>query len=96
MTRYRIVYWKHIPSMVIARDATGREVKEQLPPRFQAAIDAYAMSIGLTDSETYLAEWRRGPWQDREGTPEAVARSVAAELGSEFKKIDIPRNDSEQ
>lgn len=89
-SRYRITYWKHIPTMVIAM-GEGREVKVELPARFLRAIDAYAMATGLSGTEEYLAQWRRGPWLEREGTPEEVARAVAAELEAEFKTIEIPK-----
>jgi hypothetical protein len=90
MSKYRILYWKHIPSGIVA-SGDGREVKHQLPQRFQNAIDAYAMAMGLTGTDEYIAGWRRGPWIEREGSPEEIIRQVAAELEEEFRKIEIPR-----
>lgn len=92
MTRYRIFYWKHIPSAITV-SGEGRDVKVQLPQRFQNAIDAYAMAVGLTGTTEYAAGWRRGEWIEREGLPEEVAQSVLAELEVEFAKIEIPRRE---
>ena len=52
MARYRIFYWKHIPSAITV-SGEGREVKVQLPQRFQNAIDAYAMAVGLTGTTEF-------------------------------------------
>jgi hypothetical protein len=90
MARYRIFYWKHIPSS-IAVEGDGRTIKKQLSQRIQNAIDAYAMAIGLTSSEDYSAQYKRGDWIERDGTPEEVAETLLAELETEFAKIEIPR-----
>jgi len=93
MAEYRVIYWKHIPTMVIA-DENGRQVRVALPPRFQAAVDAYAVADGSTNDAAYSAGWRKGEWQPRDGTPEEVARAVVAELEAAFPTIPIPkRND---
>jgi hypothetical protein len=89
-TRYRITYWRHIPSLITV-SADGQETKIELPPRFQAAIDAYAMAAGLTGSDEYMEQWKRGPWIERDGTPDAVGRAVLAELEIEFARIEIPK-----
>ena len=90
MARYRIFYWKHIPSS-IAVEGDGRTIKKQLSQRIQNAIDAYAMAIGLTSSEDYSAQYKRGDWIERDGSPEEVAETLLAELETEFAKIEIPR-----
>lgn len=90
MARYRIFYWKHIPSS-IAVEGEGRTIKKQLSQRIQNAIDAYAMATGLTDSDEYSAQYRRGDWIERDGSPEEVAETLLAELENEFAKIEIPR-----
>ena len=92
MANYRVIYWEHIPTMVTAVDAQGdREVRVALPPRFQAAVDAYAMANGVRDDEHYSAGWRKGAWQMRDGAAEAVAQAVAAELEAEFKTIPVQK-----
>ncbi len=90
MARYRIFYWKHIPSSITV-EGDGRTVKKQLPPKIQNAIDAYAMAEGLTSTEDYAAQFRRGDWIERDGAPEEVAASLLADLEAEFAKIEIPR-----
>jgi hypothetical protein len=89
-TKYRITYWRHIPSMITV-SAEGQETKVELPPRFQTSIDAYAMAAGLTGTDEYMEQWQRGPWIERDGSPEEVAQAVLAALETEFEKIDIPK-----
>ncbi len=93
MAKYRIFYWKHIPSAITVQ-GDGREIKTQLPQRFQNAIDAYAMATGMTSTSDYAMQWKRGEWVEREGTPEEVTQAVLAELEKEFAKIEIPRRNS--
>ena len=49
------------------------------------------MAIGLTSSEEYSAQYKRGNWTERDGSPEEVAETLLAELEAEFAKIEIPR-----
>jgi hypothetical protein len=90
MARYRIFYWKHIPSSITV-EGEGRTIKKQMSQKIQNAIDAYAMAVGLTSSEDYSAQYRRGDWIERDGSPEEVAETLLAELEAEFAKIEIPR-----
>jgi hypothetical protein len=76
---YQVMFWKHIPSQVKAWEGST-EVKRMLPDYFQAAIDAYAMKDGSTDMDTYLDGWRRGPVEERPGSPEEVLNAVVEEL----------------
>jgi len=76
---YQVMFWKHIPSQVKAWEGST-EVKRMLPDYFQAAIDAYAMKDGSTDMDAYLDGWRRGPVEERAGTPEEVLSAVVEEL----------------
>ncbi len=85
MARYRIIYWKEIPSVVEASEGTSVQVT--LSPRFQELIDAVAMQEGLSDSVAYLEHWHRGPVLVCEGTPEEVAEAVAAELEEGFATL---------
>jgi len=52
------IFWRDIPAQVTA-SASGRSHKALLPPRFQHAIDRAATVAGLTETEAYIAEWRR-------------------------------------
>jgi hypothetical protein len=79
MASYQVTFWKLIPSQVKSWDGTV-EAKGMMPDRFQVAIDAYSMREGSTDMDAYLEGWRRGPVEEREGTPEEVLASVIKEL----------------
>ena len=90
MARYRIMYWKHIPQSFTV-EGDGRTVKKQLSQKIQDKIDAYAMVEGLTSTSDYAAQYKRGDWVEREGSPEEVAEVLLAELENQFAKIEIPR-----
>ena len=90
MARYRITYWKHIPQSFTV-EGDGRTVKKQLSQKVQNAIDAYAMAEGATSTADYAAQYKRGNWVEREGSPEDVAEALLLELESEFARIEIPR-----
>jgi hypothetical protein len=79
MAQYQVLLWKHIPSQVMAWEGEVR-AKRMMTDYFQAAIDAYAMKDGSTEMDAYLEGWRRGPVEDRDGTPEEVIDSVVEEL----------------
>jgi hypothetical protein len=49
------------------------------------------MAAGLTSTDDYSKQYRRGDWIEREGTPEEVAGALLSELEKEFAKIDIPK-----
>jgi Virulence factor len=90
MAKYRITYWKHIPTSFMV-EGDGRTIKKQLSQKIQNAIDAYAMATGLTSTEEYAKQYKRGDWVEREGTPEDVAEALLSELDAEFAKIEIPK-----
>ena len=78
MAQLTILYWRDIPAQVIAK-AGRQSAKAELPRRFTEAIDAAAMRAGLTDSDAYLAEWRRGePAPCPDNLDGAVAETVAS------------------
>ena len=79
MANYQVMFWKHIPSQVMAWEGEVK-AKRMLPDYFQAAIDAYAMKDGSTDMDAYLEGWDRGPVEERAGTPEEVIDALVAEL----------------
>ena len=89
MARYRIMYWKHIPQSFTV-EGDGRTVKKQLSQKIQNAIDAYAMAEGSTSTTDYAAQYKRGDWVARDGSPEEVAEALLSELETEFAKIAIP------
>ncbi|MBK9923709.1 MAG: virulence factor [Anaerolineales bacterium] len=94
MARYRIFYWKHIPSSITV-EGDGRTVKKQLSQKIQNAIDAYAMAVGITSSEDYSAQYKRSDWIERDGSPEEVADALLSELEAEFAKIEIPKRNAD-
>ena len=76
------IRWRDIPAQVTAsRD--GKSAKALLDARFQDAIDRAAVVAGLTDTQRYVAEWRRDeaplPGDDLEVAAAAeAARTEAA------------------
>ena len=83
MATLTIVYWRDIPAQVIVK--RGRETaKRQLAERFETAIDRAAMKSGKRDTDSYLAEWRRGDPVPCGDDLEAEATAHAARLEAEF------------
>jgi hypothetical protein len=58
MPKLITVYWRDIPTQVIAQQGRSK-FKQQLAPRFARAIDRAAMRAGRGSSEAYLSDWRR-------------------------------------
>ena len=79
MAQFQVLYWKHIPSQVVAWEGEAK-AKRMLPDYFQAAIDAFAMKDGSTEMDAYLEGWHRGPVEARDGTPDEVIDALVAEL----------------
>jgi|TARA_B110000467_G_C18071267_1_gene341485 hypothetical protein len=86
MTKYIILNWQDLPSLVEATDDEGTH-KIQLSQRFQALIDHVAMESGLMGSDAYLDAWNKSDAQEREGTAEEVAKAVAEEIEAQFDDI---------
>jgi hypothetical protein len=79
MATYQILYWQEVPSQVRASD-DDNEVNLPLPQKFFERIDEVALARGLQDSDAYLDQWSWGDELERDGTAEAVAQAVLAEL----------------
>ncbi len=79
MANLIITYWRDIPSQVSVKIGR-REEKRMLAERFQEAIDMAAMRGGASDTDSYLADWRRAE-------PIAVGDDLLAEV--EKAKADI-------
>jgi hypothetical protein len=90
MARYRIVYWRDIPSLVEATDGE-RTARVPLSQRFQDLIDAVAMREGASDAEAYLEGWSHGPDEERCGSVHVVAQQVAAEVEERFADVMLRR-----
>jgi Virulence factor len=79
MANLIITYWRDIPSAVSVK--IGRkEEKRMLDNRFMEAIDMAAMRSGATESDAYLADWRRSE-------PVVVSDDMGAEV--EKAKADL-------
>ena len=78
-----VVYWRDIPAQVIV--GKGRSgAKRKLTERFEQAIDRCAMKIGAKDADAYLAEWRKAPPYEVDGTQDEVADKIAAQIEAEY------------
>ncbi|MBR9649760.1 virulence factor [Thalassovita aquimarina] len=78
-----IVYWRDIPAQVIVGKGR-RGAKKPLPERFEQAIDRAAMKVGASDTDAYLAEWRKAPAFAVEGDPAEVVAAEVARLDTEY------------
>jgi Virulence factor len=85
MGQLTIVYWRDIPSQVIARSGRANE-KRLLPDRFQEAIDMAAMRDNASGSDAYLADWRRTDPIECGEDLAAEAEQAARELEASFDK----------
>ncbi|CUH62449.1 hypothetical protein TG4357_00111 [Thalassovita gelatinovora] len=82
-----IVFWRDIPAQVIVGKGR-RGTKKPLAERFEQAIDRAAMKVGASDTDAYLAEWRKAAPYEIEGDPVEIVKSEAARLEDEY---DQPR-----
>lgn len=84
MVKKILIYWRDIPSQVIAQRGRKRE-KVMLTHRFQEAIDRAAMRAGKGSSDAYMEEWRRDTSMvEVDSDLREFAESEAARLESEF------------
>jgi len=86
MGRLVVVYWRDIPSQVIASAGRRNQAKVMLSDRFQQAIDAAAMKSGASDTDAYLEDWHRSDPVDCGGELQAAAEAEAARLEAEYDK----------
>ncbi len=80
MANLIVTYWRDIPSQVSVK-AGRKEEKRMLDDRFQEAIDMAAMRDGATETDAYLADWRRAE-------PVAVGDDLAAEADKAKAEIE--------
>ncbi|MEM7169010.1 MAG: virulence factor [Pseudomonadota bacterium] len=83
MAKLTIVYWRDIPAQVIVK-AGRKNAKRQLDERFEKAIDMAAMKADLRDTDSYLAEWRRGEAQDCGDDLEAEAQKATDQIHNDY------------
>ncbi len=80
-----IVFWRDIPAQIIVKQ--GRKAaKRELPLRFTEAIDMCAMRTGASDTDEYLAEWRRGEPEPVSDDLEAEADKAMAAIETDYPK----------
>ncbi len=70
-----VIRWRDIPAQVSAT-AGGVKHTRVLDDRFQHAIDRAAAVAGLTDTQSYVAEWNRDTHPLDDPPDVAVARMV--------------------
>ncbi len=75
MTRFQVLFWQDVPSLVRVHDDSGGMASYPLPDWFQQEIDRLAMEQGLVGSDAYLEQWR---WSEMEERPEPAHELVAA------------------
>jgi hypothetical protein len=77
---YKVLYWQEVPSQIKVNDDAGNEVSVELHPKFMERIDVLAHERGFQNSDAYLAHWKWGEEEEREGSARQVADAVKAEL----------------
>ena len=88
MANLVITYWRDIPSAVSVK--LGRtEEKRMLDNRFMEAIDMAAMRSGATDTDAYLADWRRSAPRPVSDDLALEAENAKAALETEFTQEKI-------
>ena len=83
------IYWRDIPSQVIAKQGR-KSAKVKLSERFQEAIDKAAMRAGRQGSDQYLEDWRRA-YEDCGSDLEAAANTRAKTLEKQFSDDELKR-----
>ena len=86
MAQLQIVYWRDIPAQVIVRAGRKAQAKRELSLRFTEAIDMCAMQTGASETDDYLAEWRRSEPVEVGDNLEEEADKAAGRLEAEYDK----------
>ena len=86
MAKVTILCWQEIPSVVEARDRSGRH-KIELSQRFQELIDLVAMKKKMAGTDEYLIQWNKGGRKEHDGDPESVAKAVAEDIEARYDAI---------
>jgi len=87
VTRYRVLSWRGIPMQIKVVGAERRPVSRLMPPWFGEHVDRVAMRDGLEGSDAYLEQLSWSGDLEREGSAEAVADAVIAELETEWAPV---------
>ncbi len=86
MGRLVVVYWRDIPSQVIASAGRRNQAKVMLSERFQQAIDAAAMKSGASDTDAYLEDWRKSEPAECGDDLQAAAEAEAGKLETAYDR----------
>jgi hypothetical protein len=84
MPQLTVLYWRDIPSQVIASAGRRNQAKVMLSQRFQDAIDRAAMRGKARDADSYLEEWRRADPVECGDDLEAEAATAAGRIEAEY------------
>ncbi len=79
------IFWRDIPAQVTATGPDEATEKVLLDHRFQMAIDRAATIAGLTDTQSYVNEWRRESCVAHDD-PITAARSRAERLDTTYSR----------
>ena len=90
MAGLTVLLWRDIPSQVIVK-AGRKSAKRELSERFIRAIDAAAMRAGASDTDAYLADWRRADPTPCGDDLEAEAQAAADRLEAEYDPARLAR-----
>jgi len=94
MAKKIVIYWRDIPSQVLAQRGRVRE-KAHLSQRFQEAIDRAAMRAGKGSSDAYIAEWRREASACDGDDLQAIVANEAQKIESDYsdeRLLELIRN----
>jgi hypothetical protein len=79
VAKYKILYWKDVPTQIRAEDEFD-DVTVMLDERFMVLVDARAMKLGLQDTDAFLSQWNWGEEEEREGPAQEVAEALKVEI----------------
>lgn len=84
-----VIHWRDIPAQVNAR-RDGDKAQWVLPERFQHAIDRAAGVAGLTDTASYVAQWRQTVSELPDGDDlQGIATDQARRLDADYPKARL-------
>ena len=86
MTKMTVLGWQEVPSVVEAKDENGTH-KIELSLKFQELIDLVAVRRGLAGTDSYLMEWGKTPYPQRDEDAKAAAEALATEIESRYEEI---------
>ncbi len=83
MNEATIIYWRDIPTQIVA--GRGRKaIKHQLGNRFMVAVDKAAMASGASDTAAYLEGWCKKPMPIASEDVAAGIKKLAAEIEQQY------------